>query len=48
MRVPVPLVPGQRVTLGAFGFAEFGHGEYTKYKVPTRRIHKRLSFECTM
>ena len=41
MRVPVPLVPGQRVTLGAFGFAEFGHGEYTKYKVPTRYIINR-------
>lgn len=33
MRVPVPLVPGQRVNLAALGFGEFGHGEYTKYKV---------------
>lgn len=41
MRVPVPLVPGERVSLAAYGFGEFGHDEYAKYKVSAGRLRFR-------
>lgn len=26
-------MPGERVNLGAFGFGEYGHAKYTRFKV---------------